>query len=136
MDRLCGLVVAEEVLDGLPHGGGGAARGYDDAEYLLGDGAVDPGEDSVVHLSLVGVDGWRGGACRREVVRQLEEGTPMGVVGLGEVEDDRDKRLDVDGDGLGPKLGTGCLGYFSSGGGGGGSASGGVVLSHQGGLEW
>ena len=147
MDRPCGLVVAEEVLDGLPHGSGGAARGHDDAEYLLGDGAVDPGEDSVVHPSPVGVDGWRGGACRREVVRQLElaggnlkQSTLVGVVGLGEVEDDRDERLDVDGDGLGPKLGTGCLGCsgcFSSGGGRGrGRCSGGGVLSHQEGLEW
>jgi hypothetical protein len=42
------LVVAEEILDGIPDGARGRAGMHDDAEEVGIDGAVDPGEHGVV----------------------------------------------------------------------------------------
>ena len=48
------LVVAEQILDGVPDGAGGGAGAHDDAEKIDGDRAVDPGEHRVVVTPPVG----------------------------------------------------------------------------------
>jgi hypothetical protein len=96
------LVVAEEILDGLPDRPGGGAGAHDDVEELGGDGAVDPRQNGVVITAPVRVGAVVGGRLVGEDVgsepvateRHKEEFPPAGVVAVVEAESNWDVGFD------------------------------------------
>ncbi|KAG8089697.1 hypothetical protein GUJ93_ZPchr0011g27518 [Zizania palustris] len=96
------LSVAEELLLkgalDMPRGG---VRGENFLKEVTGDGAVEPAEDDTVHLGSIHTVGM--GVVGEDMARQgvlaeddEEETAPSGVVGGGDVEGHRYKRLDVE----------------------------------------
>ncbi|XP_047079718.1 uncharacterized protein LOC124690372 [Lolium rigidum] len=96
------LVVAEEILDGVPDGERSGAGMHDDAEEVGVDGAVDPGEHGVVITApsrggrRVGGSGFAGDVGGETVAAESneEELPPACVVAVGEAEGDRHVELD------------------------------------------
>lgn len=96
------LIVAEWILGGAPYHKRVGLWHVDDGENLLGDGVVDPAEDALVHKPPLGIVALLASRRRRQVSveakladEDVEEGEPVGVVGLSELKDDGDMRLDV-----------------------------------------
>lgn len=100
------LGVAEElVLEVAPDDTRGRRRGQDFMEEVGGDGSVEPSEHDAVHLGPVRMSGRIVGeyVVRESILAEDHEkhAAPASVVPGGEVERDRDQRLDVEnGDGL------------------------------------
>lgn len=103
------LVVAEEVLDGVPDDACRGAWTHDDVEEVDGDGAVYPGEDGEVVAAprcvWAGVGGGRFaddmGSEAIAAEGDEEEFAPAGVVGVVKAEGDWDVKLDGCGIGCG-----------------------------------
>jgi hypothetical protein len=97
------LVVAKRfldaVLDDIRRGLGHA----DDGEVVLGNGVVEPAKKTLVHKLPVAITalgrGWRGGEmiAKTELANErIEESAPLGIVGFGELNNDRNMRFYVD----------------------------------------
>jgi hypothetical protein len=93
-DRALELIVEEFLLDGGPKGEGVDLALAHDLENLRGARGVDPVDNALVHLVLVGVaiadDGGGGdvAAVAKLAERRLEEHLPFGEIGVGKFEGD------------------------------------------------
>jgi hypothetical protein len=103
VDRALQLVVAEDALDVGPGGVGGGVRFVDDVEDVLGVRGVDPIDHTVVNHGplrvALGHRRRRGDVSLETKLAEggVEEASPLAVIGLVKVEDDRDVGADVDG---------------------------------------
>jgi hypothetical protein len=99
------LVVAEQVVDaGLDGGECCGFRHADDAQNILGDGVLEPVDEALVNHHPLGVAAASGGRGSSNVGAEakfsddgVHEAAPLGVIRLGDVEDNGNVRLDVHG---------------------------------------
>ena len=101
VDGTSSSIVAEDVVDAMPQGVGRVVVVGDGGEEIRRDAAIQPGDDRAVILHPVGVFLRSNGAIYVVAKTILAEhggngAYPGGLVGLIEVEDDGDMRLDVD----------------------------------------
>ena len=95
------LVVAEETFDVRPDGERGGIGLVNEVEDALVDGCVEPVDDGVVDLTPFGVTIGKGRrrtnvAEETELAKnRLQEATPLTVVGVKEIEENRDVVADV-----------------------------------------
>jgi hypothetical protein len=94
------LIVHELIMDRVRRGAGKT----DDGTDVLGDGIVELGEKALIahdpRWVTTVLGGWRFGEVGAEpefANEHIEEAAPFGVVRLGQIELDRDMRLDVEG---------------------------------------
>jgi hypothetical protein len=110
------LVVAKEILNGVPDGAHGGSGAHDDAEVVGGDGAVYPRENDVVIVTPSRGGGRvRGSGIANDVSGETvaaegnEEEIPLaGVVAL--IEAERDRNMELDGGGVSGRAGWGDVG--------------------------
>ena len=102
VDGAVELVVAELSFDRGPDDVGVRLGDADDGEDILGNGVVQLAKDALVEETPFGITALLGGWGRGEVSgvakladERVEEGAPLGVVGLGELEHDGNVGLDV-----------------------------------------
>ena len=126
------LIVAKLSLDGGPDDVGVWLADADNGEDVLGDGVVQPAENTLVEETPFGITALLGGLGRGEVVAEaeladecVEEGATFGVVGLGELEHDGNMGLDDhclenSGGWSGDSWGSAGVGFDGGGRGGGG----------------
>ena len=104
IDGTMELMTVKLGLDGAPNFVGRGFGGVHDGTNIFGDGIVKLAKDALIRHDPVGITAICGGGCDSEVggeAKFADEGVkeilPFGVVGLGDVELNRDMMADVDG---------------------------------------
>jgi hypothetical protein len=111
-NRALEFIVPKKALNVGPNGEGSGVGLVDEVEDALGDGIVEPIYDAAINLTPFGitVDDERWGADMADQTDLAQDGVdeapPLSVVGLREIEEDRDVVSDIHGldDGKGSRL--------------------------------
>jgi hypothetical protein len=100
-DRTLQFIVMEDALDSRPDGECGGFKLVDEIEDALGDGGIDPIDDTAIDLEPLGVTGvnqrWSADMPHEAELTKngIEEASPLAIVGFREVKEDGNVVTDV-----------------------------------------